>query len=341
MTAQLDDIKDLRAQATEGLAQAKTPVDLEAWRVAYIGRKGALPRLLRQVKELSDTDKKVVGAAANKLREELEDAYTAAAQTIGSGHTTIAEVSAMGDIPSGHLHPLTLTIKRVQDILAAMGFLLVEGPEVETAAYNFDLLNIPLEHPARAETDTFQIADTTDPLVLRTHTSPVQLRAVLEQHLTPPFKIASPGRVFRAERTDATHETTFYQFEGLMVGEDVAISDFKHTIATFYSSFFGKESNVRLRPSYFPFVEPGFEVDVSCIFCDQKGCRVCKHTGWIEIMGAGMVHPNVLTNMNIDPKKYQGFAFGGAIDRLAMLRHNVQDIRLFWSGDFRFLKQFS
>ena len=341
MTVQLDDIKALASKATQSLQAVVTAQDLEAWRVVYIGRKGAVPQMLRELKDVSDEDKRTVGAALNGLRSDLQLAYDTKLQEVGVVASSERMVRVVGELPPGHLHPLTLTIQRVQNILAGMGFLLVEGPEVEAAQYNFDLLNMPLEHPARSETDTFYLTDTPEPLVLRTQTSPIQLRAVLEYNLTPPFRIASPGRVFRAERTDATHESTFYQFEGLAVGENITIADFKGTIETFYSSFFGSDASVRLRPSYFPFVEPGFEVDMSCVFCKQAGCRVCKQTGWIEIMGAGMVHPNVLRNMNIDPDTHQGFAFGGAIDRLAMMRYGIDDIRLFWSGDFRFLKQFS
>jgi phenylalanyl-tRNA synthetase alpha chain len=219
-----------------------------------------------------------------------------------------------------------------------MGFQLAEGPLVEEARFNFDMLNIPLEHPARAETDTFYLENGH---ILRTHTSPVQVRTVLENNLTPPFKIFSPGRTFRSEKTDATHESTFHQFEGLAVGDNITIAGFKGDIEQIFARFFGQNISVRLRTSYFPFVEPGFEVDISCVFCQAKGCRVCKHSGWIEVMGAGMVHPNVLRNMNINPEKYQGYAFGGAIDRLTMLRHGINDIRLFWSGDIDFLRQFS
>ena len=340
MTNQLNDIKELEQQAKESLERVQTAQDLEQWRVAYIGRKGAVPRLLRTVKDASPEDRKRVGQEANALRQELEAMYEQKRQAMPQQAWDEREVSVTGVAPA-HLHPITLTIRRVHHILAAMGFTIVEGPEVEEAKYNFDLLNIPLEHSARGEMDTFHIADSDPSLVLRTHTSPVQLRAVLERGLTPPFRIASPGRVFRSERTDATHETTFHQFEGLVIGKNITIADFKGTIETFYSTFFGEEATVRLRPSYFPFVEPGFEVDVSCVFCGGSGCRVCKHTGWIEIMGAGMVHPNVLRNMNSNPDAFQGYAFGGAIDRLAMLRHGINDIRLFWSGDIRFLKQFS
>lgn len=342
MTSQLDDINELKTQATKALEEVGSAEELEQWRIAYIGRKGAVPRLLRSVKDLPAKDRKSVGQAANELRQTLEATFETKRQEFDIAFETgAAPINTDGELSPGHLHPITLTVRRVSHILADMGFLIVEGPEVEEARYNFDLLNIPLEHSARGEMDTFQIANSDPALVLRTHTSPVQLRAVLENHLEPPFRIASPGRVFRAERTDATHETTFYQFEGLVVGEEATIADFKGVIEHFYSTFFGKAVNARLRPGYFPFVEPGFEVDISCVFCAQKGCRVCKRTGWIEIMGAGMVHPNVLRNMNIDPGEYQGYAFGGAIDRLAMLRHGINDIRLFWSGDIRFLKQFS
>lgn len=344
MTSQLGDIKTLRSQAIEALKQVTAAQELEQWRIAYIGRKGAVPRLLRGVKDVPKKDRKGVGQATNELRQILEDAYDQKWKQFQSDGTLADSYKSSpttGPFLKGHLHPVTLTVRRVQNILAELGFLIVEGPEIEEARYNFDLLNIPLEHAARGEMDTFHVAESDPPLVLRTHTSPVQLRAVLENDLTPPFRIASPGRVFRSERTDATHETTFYQFEGLVVGESATIADFKGVIEAFYSTFFGKTVDARLRPGYFPFVEPGFEVDISCVFCAQRGCRVCKHTGWIEIMGAGMVHPNVLRNMNIDPSQHQGYAFGGAIDRLAMLHHGINDIRLLWSGDIRFLKQFS
>lgn len=340
----------LKTESTATLQQVRDTARLEQWRVAYLGRRGAIPRLLREIKYLSLSERSTFGQRGNALRRELEKLYEQKRQKLGPTATTAPATSSTSPTTTlppepitGHLHPLTLAIRRVQQIFSAMGFLIVEGPEVEEARYNFDQLNIPLEHPARAETDTFYLEDHGDAqaLVLRTHTSPVQLRAVLENNLTPPFKILSPGRVFRTERTDATHETTFYQFEGLVVGRDISIADFKGTIETFYEAFFGRPVNIRLRPGYFPFVEPGFEVDLSCVFCRQAGCRVCKNTGWIEVMGAGLVHPNVLKNMNIDPRAHHGFAFGQSIDRIVMLNHGLDDIRLFWSGDIRFLKQFS
>jgi len=351
MTAPLGARLDtLKTESTATLKQVKDAAQLEQWRITYLGRQGAVPKLLKEIKHLSLAEKRVIGKRGNTLRQKLEKFYEQKRQKLGPMTTTTSTPSSTSTTTAlppepitGHLHPLTLAIRRIQQIFSAMGFLIVEGVEVEEARYNFDQLNIPLEHPARAETDTFYLEDHGDAkaLVLRTHTSPVQLRAVLENNLTPPFKILSPGRVFRAERTDATHETTFYQFEGLVVEDGASISDFKGTIETFYEAFFGKRVSARLRPSYFPFVEPGFEVDLSCVFCRQAGCRICKNTGWIEVMGAGMVHPNVLRNMNINPQEHQGYAFGGVVDRLPMLRLGINDIRLFWSGDIRFLKQFS
>ncbi len=330
-----EQLSKLKNKALPALAEVKTAQELEAWRIVYLGRKGAIPKYLRGIKDLSPQEKRSIGKQGNELRHNLEEQYKQKKQQVTTTATTLSEDE---EATTGHLHPITLSIRRIQNILTSLGFTSVEGPLVEESRYNFDLLNIPLEHPARAATDTFYLENGH---VLRTQTSPIQLRAVLEQRMTPPLKIFSPGRTFRAERTDASHEATFHQFEGLAIAKDITIADFKGTIETFMSEFFSAKATIRLRPSFFPFVEPGFEIDVSCVFCKQRGCRICKHTGWVEIMGAGMVHPNVLKNMNIDYKKYQGFAFGGAIDRLTMLRHNINDIRLFWSGDFKFLRQFS
>lgn len=346
MTNTEQQIEELGKQAKGELAVISDAQSLEAWRVLYIGRSGKLPEILRNVKNLGDEEKRVVGKEANALRRELEEAYTVKQQSLSgaSSHQDLPPTVYSLSSSQGHLHPLTLSMNRIIEIFSAMGFIIADGPEVEEGKYNFDALNIPLDHPARGEGDTFMV----DPksiggekdIVLRTQTSPMQIRSVQTMHLTPPFKLIAPGRVFRREKVDATHESTFYQFEGLGISEDMNIADFKGIVAEFFSAFFQKEVVVRLRPSYFPFVEPGFEVDMSCVFC-KDGCRICKYTGWIEVMGAGMVHPNVLKNMNIDPEKYQGFAFGGAIDRLTMIRHGVTDIRMFWSGDIRFLKQFS
>lgn len=246
------------------------------------------------------------------------------------------DVTVPGEkLARGHLHPLTLVKRTVEEIFQAMGFSVIEGPEVENQWYNFDALNIPKDHPARDLWDTFYLKNG---LLLRTHTSPVQIRYMEKNN--PPFRIIVPGRIFRHEATDASHEINFYQVEGLMVGKDVSAANFKAIIQEFLSRFFGKKIKARLRPSFFPFTEPSFEVDMTCLVCGGKGCRTCSKTGWIELMGAGMVHPNVLKAGGINPKNWQGFAFGMGMDRLAMMKYKINDVRLFYSGDLRFLEQF-
>lgn len=337
-------IDALREQALQELSACTTAQKLEAWRVAYIGRKGKITTLLRHVKDVPAAQRREIGEAGNQARRILEEAFAGKQEQVGDSAATPKKqrqgsgVTYLSSLPQpGHMHPLTLTIRRIQRIFSTLGFATVEGPEVEDQMYNFDLLNIPPEHPTRSETDTFYLEGDA---VLRVHTSPVQLRAVLQYQLQPPLKIISPGRVFRSERTDATHETTFYQFEGLALSEATTVADLKGAITEFYSQFFEQAVKIRLRPSYFPFVEPGFEVDMSCVFCQAEGCRLCKYSGWIEIMGAGMVHPNVIANMHFDPDQIQGYAFGGAVDRLAMLYYGIDDIRNLWTGDLKFLKQF-
>lgn len=246
----------------------------------------------------------------------------------------------MGDLNTekkGHLHPMTKMIQEINSIFFSLGFEIVDGPEMESEYYNFDALNVPKDHPSRDMQDTFWIKGKKE-TVLRTHTSNVQIR-YMEKH-EPPIRIISPGKVFRNEATDATHEAMFYQIEGLMVDENVTLANLKGVLEIFFEKFFGKKIRVRFRPSFFPFVEPGAEVDMSCFKCEGKGCSICKNTGWIEILGAGMVHPNVLKAVGIDSDKYQGFAFGGGIERLGMLKYGIDDMRLFYSGDLRFVNQF-
>ena len=334
MTTPVVDIPNLKAEAETTLATVKNATELEAWRVKYVGRKGLVPQLLRNLKDLALEDKRILGPQAQTLRQELEAAYKNKWEqyALTNDQKTTVTVSKPGT-----LHPLTLTARHIQDIFLKLGFTYVEGPLVEDPANNFDRLNIPPEHPARAETDTFYVEDGH---ILRTHVSTLQVRGPLEQGVKPPYKMFYLGRCFRAERTDATHETTFHQFEFMVVDEKSTLADLKGVIETFYSEFFSKKVTARLRPAYFPFVEPGLEVDLSCIFCEGKGCRVCKYTGWIEMAGAGMVHPNVLKAINLDPTRYQGYALGGALDRLAMLRFNVNDIRDFWTGDITFISKF-
>jgi len=251
----------------------------------------------------------------------------------------------------GHLHPITHAINDIVRIFNEMGFAVAEGPEVETEHYNFDALNVPPNHPARDMWDTFwlrgnqqfpisnfQFSKNPERLLLRTHTSPVQIRH-MEKH-APPIRVIAPGKVFRYEATDATHEAQFYQIEGLMIGEDITLAHMKGILEVFFTKFFGKKASVRLRPSYFPFVEPGVEIDMTCFKCEGNGCSTCKGTGYIEIMGAGMVHPVVLNGVGIDSRKWQGFAFGGGIDRLAMLKYGIDDVRRLYEGDLRLIAQF-
>ena len=238
----------------------------------------------------------------------------------------------------GHIHLISQMITEIGSIFSKLGFEIVDGPEIETEFYNFDALNVPADHPARDMWDTFWLKPKSAGKLLRTHTSPVQVR-YMETH-KPPFAIIAPGKVFRYEATDATHETQFFQAEGLMVGKDISLSNMKWMLSKFFMKFFGKQIEIRFRPSFFPFVEPGVEIDMSCFKCEGKGCNICKQTGWIEIMGAGMVHPKVLESAGINPREWQGFAFGDGIERLTMLRFGIDDVRLFYSGDLKFVNQF-
>lgn len=242
---------------------------------------------------------------------------------------------------TGHIHPLSQMITEINRIFSEMSFEVADGPELETEFYNFDALNIPADHPARDMWDTFWVKPRSqgkDAKLMRTHTSPVQVR-YMEKH-KPPFAVIVPGKVFRYEATDATHEAQFHQVEGLMVGKEISLANLKWVLAEFFEKFFGKKIDIRFRPSFFPFVEPGVEIDMSCFKCSGSGCGICKKTGWIEIMGAGMVHPKVLESAGIDSREFSGFAFGGGIDRLAMLKYGVDDVRLFYSGDLRLVNQF-
>ncbi len=314
---QIEEIKDLK--------------NLNELYTQYLGRKGELTRVLRSLKDLSEKERKEKGQLANQIKKELEEVFKEKREEFSikeakfNGKKGWIDVSAPGEkIPQGHLHPITLVQREVEEIFQSMGFSVINGPEVENEKYNFDALNIPQDHPARDLWDTFWLKDIN--LLLRTHTSPMQARYMEKNN--PPFRIIVPGRCFRHEATDATHEAQFYQFEGLMVGENVSAANFKGVIESFLTRFFGKGTEIRLRPGYFPFVEPGFEIDARL-----KGGK------WLEMMGAGMVHPNVLKNAGYT-KKWQGFAFGVGIERLAMIKYKVDDIRLFYSSDLRFLKQF-
>lgn len=331
------DVDKIRHSAAEEIAAVKDVKALEAVRIKYLGRKdGQLTDILKSLKNLPIAQRRKIGPEANALRQELElefDKKLNKLQTLSS--ESRVDITMPGKkVQTGHLHPLTQIEDRIKEIFTGLNFSVVEGPEAETDYYNFDALNILENHPARDMWDTFWLPEK---LLLRTHTSPVQIR-YMENH-RPPFKIIVPGRVFRYEATDASHEINFHQVEGLMVGENVTLANFKYIITEFFRQFFGTGTHVRFRPSYFPFVEPGLEVDVM-IHDSLRQPADAIHDSWLEVMGAGMVHPKVLNNVKIDPRKYQGFAFGLGLERLAMIKYKIPDIRLFYSGDLRFINQF-
>ena len=339
-----DQINKIKKQALKEINKAETFEEVEALRVKYSGRKSELTNVLRGLKDISKTERKEIGEMANKLREEIESGIRNQESGIRKLEFSNIENKERIDITypgtemkKGHLHPLTQVRYEIEEIFKSMGFLTVEGREVEDEFHNFDALNIPKNHPARDMWDTFWLKDGN---LLQTHTSPMQIRFMKENK--PPFRIIVPGRVFRYEASDATHESNFYQVEGLMVDESgkITVANFKAVMTEFLKSLFKKEVKIRLRPSYFPFVEPGFEIDVSCPYCGGEGCRICKKTGWIEILGAGMVNQNVFVSVGLEEDKYEGFAFGIGLERIAMMKYGVDDIRLFYGGDLRFLEQF-
>jgi len=308
----------------------------------YLGKKGELTFVLKSLSALPKEKRAEVGQEANKLKNLLSIQVDQKIKELKDKSQKESEEKEWIDVTApghkttiGHLHPLSLVRKQVTEIFQLMGFSIAEGPEMETEWYNFDSLNIPKDHPARDLWDTFYLKNG---LLLRTHTSPVQIRYMEKNN--PPLKIIAPGSVFRHEATDASHEFEIFQLEGLIVDKDISVANFKAIIQEFYRLFFNKPVKIRLIPSYFPFVEPGFQVDMTCLNCGGKGCPSCGQTGWLEMMGAGMVHPNVLKAAGLVPKGLQGFAFGMGIDRLAMMKYKIPDIRLFRSGDLRFLKQF-
>ena len=328
------DLKTLQKQALEAIKQAQSLVELQKAYKAYMGKSGQLTQVLRGLAGLSETERKKQGKQANELRDMLETALEVRKQQLRSAEIEAKEKDEKIDItapgirlPKGHLHPLTQVQRRAQEIFSGMGFAIAEGPEIETEWYNFDALNIPANHPARDMWDTFWLKPKASKYLLRTHTSPVQAR-YMETH-NPPLRIIAPGRTFRYEATDASHEINFYQLEGLMIGKSVSMANFKAIIEEFYGQFFQKKTIVRLRPSYFPFTEPSFEVDM------RQG-----KSAWLEMMGAGMVHPNVLKTVGYIPGNWQGFAFGMGLDRLAMMKYKIPDIRLSYAGDLSFLQQF-
>lgn len=343
-------LRNLEKEALEAIAKAGSQDALRELELKYLGRsQGKLTELLKGLKNLSDEEKPIVGKVANEVKKSIEERFETKrremenAQIDAELSKEFFDVTIPGVSPKeGHVHPLSQVQEEVERIFSQMGFAVMDGPEIESEYYNFEGLNIPADHPARDMQDTFFVADKEDKkhgrMVLRTQTSPVQLRAM--EKYGAPLRLIVPGRVFRYEATDASHDSTFYQVEGLLIDKNISLAHLKGVLKEFLSRLFGKEVSVRFRPGYFPFVEPGLEVDFSCLLCEGKGCRVCKHSGWMEFMGAGMVHENVLKAGGIDPKEYQGWAFGFGLTRLVMMRYAIDDIRLLTSGDLRFIRQF-
>ena len=343
-------IEALAARATGELAAAGDEPALEAWRVAYLGRSGRVTQILRSLGSLPPEERRAAGAAANQAKNTLEAALAdreAAVRSAGLARALEAgriDVTLPGrPFPPGRLHPTTQMVREICAAFAGMGFAVVEGPEVEWDYYNFEALNIPKDHPARDMWDTIWVSPegprAEKPMLMRTHTSPMLVR-VMEAAGGSPVRVVVPGKCYRYEATDATHESMFYQIEGLAVDIGISMADLKGTLYEFARRIFGEERRVRYRCDYFPFVEPGVEMSIDCFACNGAGCRTCKQSGWIEILGAGMVHPEVLRRQGYDPDVFTGFAFGMGPERVAMLRYGIDDIRLFYSNDFRFLQQF-
>ena len=335
-------ISEIRALLASELGAVESSQALEALRVKITGKKGELTALLRGMGQLSPEERPAAGQMINQAREEftsmLDDKLAtlkAAEREAALKREAIDVTQPCGMPAAGCVHPLTLALNEVVDCFTGMGFEVVEGPEVELDHFNFELLNIPKNHPARDAQDTFYIDDN---IVLRTHTSPMQARTMLSRK--PPIRIICPGRVYRADEVDATHSPVFHQLEGLVIDEDVTMADLRGTLNAFAERLYGKGITTRFRPSFFPFTEPSAEVDLTCVNCHGEGCRVCKGTGWIEVLGCGMVNPKVLEMCGIDSTKYSGFAFGIGLERIAMQRYSIPDMRLLYEGDMRFLGQF-
>ena len=329
--------------AEEAAAAIVAPgADLEALRIKYLGKKGELTAVLRGMGALSPEERPVIGQMANEIRADLEskiesrrEAAKAEALEAKLREEKIDVTVPGNKVPVGKIHPISLVQRELEEIFLGMGYEIAEGPEVEYDYYNFQALNIPEDHPARDTQDTFYI---TDSILLRSQTSPVQARVM--EKTQPPIKIISPGRVYRSDAVDATHSPLFHQVEGLVVDKGVTMGDLKGTLESFAKTMFGEETRIRFRPHHFPFTEPSAEIDVSCFVCGGEGCRLCKGEGWIEILGGGMVHPNVLRNCGIDPEVYSGFAFGLGVERIVMLKYHIDDMRHLYENDVRFLHQF-
>lgn len=332
----------LKETALNNIREVSNIEEVENLRIKYLGKKGEITSILKEMGKLSKEERPVIGKVANEVREALEETISAKKdelKTIEKNKKLKEEVIDV-TMPSkkirvGKLHPISQIIDEVSEIFIGMGFSIAEGPEVETVENNFDALNAPKDHPSRDMSDTFYV---NSELLLRTQTSPVQIRTMKNNEL--PIKIISPGRCFRFDAPDSTHSPMFHQIEGLVVGKDITMAQLKGTLNTFVKKLFGENTKTKFRPHNFPFTEPSAEVDVTCFKCEGKGCSMCKGEGWIEILGAGMVHPNVLRNCGIDPEVYSGFAFGMGVDRITMLKYEIDDIRLLFENNMRFLEQF-
>ena len=337
-----DQIEKIKIESTEELKKIQDLKELENFKVKYLGKKGSLTTILRGMKELSNEERPVIGSLVNQVRDLLENLIEEKEKELRrkelerrleTENIDVTEPSKR--VKLGSIHPITQVINEVEDIFLGMGYEIADGPEVEKTIYNFDKLNTPADHPARDVQDTFYI---TDDIVLRSQTSPVQARVM--ENKKPPIKVICPGAVYRSDSIDSTHSPVFHQIEGLVVDKNIAMTDLKGTLEIFAKKCLGENTKIRFRPHHFPFTEPSAEADVSCFVCGGKGCRVCKGEGWIELLGCGMVHPNVLRNCNIDPEIYSGFAFGFGVERIAMAKFGIDDMRLLFENDARFLKQF-
>ncbi|WP_288480219.1 phenylalanine--tRNA ligase subunit alpha [uncultured Clostridium sp.] len=335
-------LKEIQALALSEIEKATSSAEVEEIRIKYLGKKGELTTILRGMKDVSPEERPLVGKMVNEVKAVLEEKLEAVAKEIKGKEKNeklaneVIDISLPGKKARlGKRHPLDLTLENMKNIFVSMGFTIEEGPEIELDRYNFEALNIPKNHPARSEQDTFYINDN---LVLRTQTSPVQVRTMEKQSL--PIKMISPGKVYRSDDVDATHSPIFYQMEGLVIDKGVTFADLKGTLELFAKKMFGEKVKTKFRPHHFPFTEPSAEMDATCFVCNGEGCKVCKGSGWIEILGCGMVHPEVLRNCGIDPEVYSGFAFGFGVDRMVMLKYGIDDIRLLYESDMRFLDQF-
>ncbi len=341
-----DQLMQILGEAKEAMTKAENLQGLEQLRIQYLGKKGELTSILKGMGKLSKEERPIIGKVANEVREAIEGGLEELKTALAERELTdrLAKESIDVTMPAkehkiGNRHPMTKVLDEIKESFIGMGFKIAEGPEVDTVYNNFDALNAPLDHPSRSMSDTFYITDgTDDDLLLRTQTSTVQIRTM--KKMTPPIKVISPGRCFRNDELDATHSPMFHQIEGLVIDKNITMADLKGTLDMIAKRLFGSQTQTKFRPHYFPFTEPSAEVDVTCFKCGGSGCRVCKGSGWIEILGCGMVHPNVLAECGIDPEEYSGFAFGMGLDRIAMLKMNIDDIRLFFENDMRFIDQF-